>query len=209
MSNIPKANPHPRASAMDWIVVFPPNPCDEIWNHPHTYLPQCDSVRGWSLKWFSSVQSLSCVWLLQSYEPQHARPPCQSPTSGVYLDSCPLSQWCHPTISSSVVPFSSCPQSFPASGSIPMSQFFASGGQTIRVSASTSVLPMNIQDWLSLGWTDWISLESKGLARVFSNTTVQKHQFFSAQPSLWSNSHIHTWLLEKPYSWLDETLWTK
>ena len=129
---------------------------------------------------------------------QHARPPCPSPTSEVYPNSCPLSWWCHPTISSSFVPFSSRLQSFPASGSFPMSQHFASGGQTIGVSALTSVLPMNTQDWSSLGWTGWISLQSKGLSRVFSNTTVQKHQFFGAQPSIWSNSHIHTWLLEKP-----------
>ena len=128
---------------------------------------------------------------------QHARPPCPSPTPGVYSNSCSSSRWCHPTISSSVVPFSSCPQSSPASGSFQMSQLFTSGGQSIGVSASTSVLPMNTQDW-SLGWTGWISLQSKGLSRVFSNTTVQKHQFFSTQPSLWSNSHIHIWPLEKP-----------
>ena len=111
------------------------------------------------------------------------------------LNSCPLSRWCHPTISSSVVTFSSCLQSFPASGSFPVSQLFASGGQS--TGASVSILPMNIQDWFPLGWTGWISLQSKGLSRVFSNTTVQKHQFFGAQPSLCSNSHIHTWLLEK------------
>ena len=115
---------------------------------------------------------------------QYARPPCPSPTPRVHSNSCPLSQWCHPTISSSVVPFSSHLQSFPASGSFPMSQFFTSGGQSIRVSASPSVLPMNIQDWFPLGWTGWISFQSKGLSRVFSNTTVQKHQFFSAQLSL-------------------------
>ena len=124
---------------------------------------------------------------------QHARLPCPSPTPGAYSNSCPLSQWCHPTISSSVVPFSSHLQSFPASGSFPMSQFFASGGKTIGVSASASVLPMNTQDWSPLEWTGWISLQSKGLSRVFSNTTVQKHQFFGAQPSSQSNSHIHTW----------------
>ena len=127
---------------------------------------------------------------------QHTRPPCPSPTPRVYSDSCPFSQWCHPTISSSVVPFSSCPQSFPTSGSFQMSQFFASGGQSSGVSASASVLPMNIQDWFPLRWTDWISLQSKGLSRVFSNTTVQKHQFFGTQLSLQSNSHIHTWRLE-------------
>ena len=129
---------------------------------------------------------------------QHSRPPCPSPTHGVYSNSCPLSQWCHSAISSSAVPFSSCFQSFPASGSFPTSQFFTSGGQSIGVSASASVLPMDIQGWFSIGLTGWISLQSKGLARVFSNTTVQKHQFFGAQLSLWSNSHIHTWLLEKP-----------
>ena len=116
---------------------------------------------------------------------QHARPPCPTPTPSVYSNSCPLSRWCHPTISSSVIPFSSCLQSFPASGSFPMSQFFTSGGQSIGVSASNwSFLPMNIQDWFPLGWTGRISLQSKGLSRVFSNTAVQKHQFIGAQLSL-------------------------
>ena len=115
---------------------------------------------------------------------QHARPPCPSPTPGVYSNSRPLSRWCHPTISSSVVPFSSCPQSFPASGSFPLSQLLASGGQSIGVSASPSVLSMNTQGWSPLGWTDWISLQSKGLSRIFVNTTVQKHQFLGAQLSL-------------------------
>ena len=127
---------------------------------------------------------------------QYTRLPCPSPTPGAYSNSCPSSQWWHPTISSSVVSFSSHLQSFPASGSFPKSQFFASGGQSIRISASASVLPMNIQDWFPLEWTGWISLQSKGLSRVF-NTTVQKHEFFGAQLSLQSNSHIHTWLLEK------------
>ena len=135
---------------------------------------------------------------LWPHESQHARPPCPSPTPRVHSNPCPLNQWCHPTISSSVVPFSSCPQSFPASGSFQMSQLFASSGQSIGVSDSTSVLPMNIQDWSHLGLTGWISLQSKGLSRVFSNTTVQKHQFFTAHLSLWSISHIPTWLLEKP-----------
>ena len=133
---------------------------------------------------------------LQLYGLQHTRPPCPSLTLRVYPNSCALSQWCHPNISSSVVPFSSCPQSFPASGSFPVSQLFASGGQSIGVSALASVLPMIVQDWFPLGWTDWISLQSKGLSRVFSNTTVWKHQFFGVQPTLWSNSHIHTWLLK-------------
>ena len=156
-----------------------------------------------SLKCFSHFSSLQFIHSvvfdsLQPHEPQHTRPPCPSPTPGVHPNPCPSSRWCHPTISSSVVPFSSCPQSFPASRSFQMSQFFTWGGQTIGVSALTSVLPMNTQDWSPLGWTGWISLLSKGLSRVFSNTTVQKHQFFGAQLSLQSNSHIHTWSLEKP-----------
>ena len=121
---------------------------------------------------------------LWPHGPQHARPPCPSPTPRVYSNSCPLSRWCHPIISSSVVPFSSCFQSFPASGYFQMSQFFALGGQSIGVSPLASVLPMSIQDWLPLGWTGWISLQSKGLSRVFSNTTVRKHQFFGTQLSL-------------------------
>ena len=121
---------------------------------------------------------------LRPHGPQHARPPCPSPTPGAYSNSCPLSLWCHPTISSSVILYSSCLQSFPASGSFPKSQFFTSGGQSIGVSASASVLPMNIQDWFPLGCTGWISLQSKGLSRVFFNTTVQKHQFFGTQLSL-------------------------
>ena len=146
---------------------------------------------------------------LRPHGPQHARPPCPSPTPGVYSNSSPSSQWCHPTISSSVVPFSSCLQSFPASGSFQLSQLFTLGGQSIGVSASKSVLPMNTQDWSPLGWTGWISLQSKGLSRVFSNTTVQKHQFFSTQLSSQSNSHIHTWPLEKPWPWLDGPLLAK
>ena len=146
---------------------------------------------------FSSVQFSHSVVpdSLGPHGPQHARRPCPSPTLEVYPNSCPSSQWCHPTISSSVIPFSSCPQSFPASGSFPL---FAWGGQSIGVSASTSVLPMNTQDLFPLGWTGWISLQSKGLSRVFSNTTVQKHQFFGAQLFSQSNSHIHIWPLEKP-----------
>ena len=132
---------------------------------------------------FSSVQ-FRVSDSLRPHEPQHGRPSCPSPTRGVHLNPFPLSRWCHPTMWSSVVPFSSCPQSFPAAGSFPMSQFFASGGQSIGVSASTSVFPMNTQDWSPLGWTGWMFLQSKGLSRVFSNTTVQKHQFFSAQLSL-------------------------
>ena len=148
----------------------------------------------------SSVQ-FSCSVISDSLWPhglQHTTPPCPSPTPGIYSNSCPLSQWCHPTISSSVVPVSSRLQSFPASGSFQMSQLFPSCGQSIGVSASTSVFPMNTQDWSPLGWTGWISLQSKGLSRVFSNTTVQKHQFFGVQPSLRSKSPICTWLQEKP-----------
>ena len=163
--------------------------------------------------WWSAVHLIHYSFLSQSvsqfsrsvvsnslwpHESQHARPPCTSPTSGVHSDSRPSSQWCHPAISSSVVPFSSCPQPLPASESFPMSQLFAWGSQSIGVSALASFLPMNTQDWFPLEWTDWISLQSKGLSIVFSNTTVQKHQFFGAQPSSQSNSHIHTWPQEKP-----------
>ena len=149
---------------------------------------------------FSSVQLSHSVvfYSLQPHGLQHTRPPCPSPNPRVYSNSCPLSRWCHPTISSSAVPFSSRLQSFPASGSFQMSQFFTSGGQRIGTSASASVLPMNIQDWFPLGWTGWISLQTLRDSWVFSNTTVQKHQFFGAQLSSQSNSHIHTWLLEKP-----------
>ena len=136
----------------------------------------------WSDQFSHSVVSDS----LRPHESQQARPPCPLPTPGVYPNPCILSWWCHPTISSSVVPFSSCPQSFPASGSVRMSQFFAWGGQSIGVSASTSVLPMYIQDWFPLGWTGWISLKSKGFSRVFSNSTVQKHQFFLVLSFLYS-----------------------
>ena len=149
---------------------------------------------------FHSLQ-LSRSVVSDSLQPsglQHARLPCPSPTPRAYSNSCPSSQWCHPTISSSVVSFSSCLQSCPASGSFLKSQLFASGSQSIGASASASVLPMDIQDRFPLGWTGWISLQSKGLSRVFSNTTVQKHQYFGTQLSLWSNSHIHTWLLGKP-----------
>ena len=164
------------------------------------HLAPFSSVQFWT-EWHSVVSDS-----LRPHELQHPRPPCPSPTPGVYSNSRPLSRWCHSTISSSVVPFSSCPQSLPASGSFPMSQLVAWGGESIGVSASASVLPMNAQDWSHLGWTDWISLQSKGLSRVFSSTTVQKHQFFGAQLSSQSNSHIHTWPLEKPYPWPDGPL---
>ena len=157
------------------------------WNCSHTHHPQVTVMNNKALLLFShAIVSDS----LRLHGLQHARLPCPSLSPRICSNSCPFSQWCHPTISSSVVPFSSCPQSFPASGSFPMSWFFTSGGQSNR--ASVSVLPMNIQDWSPLGLTALISLLSKGLSRVFSNTTVQKHQFFGTQASLWSSSHIHT-----------------
>ena len=162
------------------------------------------------LKWLSSnssspfieelllfSRSVMCDFLW-SHGLKHTRLRCPSPSPGPCSNSCPWSRWCHPTILSSVVPFSSCLKSFPASGSFLMNRLFPSGGQSIGASASASVLPMNIQDWFPLGLTCWISLQSKGLSWILSNTTDQKHQFFSAQPSLWSNSYILTWLLEKP-----------
>ena len=155
---------------------------------------------GWPLMTLSSVQ-FSCSVMSESLQPhelQHARPPCPSPTPGVHSNSCPSSCWCHPAILSSVVPFSSCPQFLLASESFPMSQLFAWGGQSTGVSALASFLPMNTRVWSPLKWTGWISLQCKGLSRVFSNTTVQKHQFFGAQLSSQSNSPIYTWLLEKP-----------
>ena len=147
---------------------------------------------------FSSVAQ-SCP-TLRPHESQHARPSCPSPTPGVHSDSRPSSQWCHPAISSSIIPFSSCPQSLPASESFPMSQLFAWGGQSTGVSALASFLPKKSQDWSPLEWTSWISLQSKGRSRVFSNTTVQKHQFFSAQLSSQSNSHIQQCLVQVNYA---------
>ena len=147
-----------------------------------------------SVRFSHSVMSNS----LQPHESQHSRPPCPSPTPGVHSNSLPSSQWCHPAISSSIDPFSFCPQSLPASGSFPMSQIFAWGGQSIGVQLQHQSFWWNTQDWSPLGWTGWISLQSKGLSRVFSNTTVQKHQFFSAQPSSQSNCYIHTWPQGKP-----------
>ena len=202
-----KQNGHSSASAgvpVGVVIQFPSHYCSQV----HTYMkmpnfyytfqilarPQTHNSQFISVQFSHSVMSDS----LRPHELQHARPPCPSPTPGVYPNPCPSSWWCHPAISSSVIPSSSCPQSLPASGTFPMSQLFTSGGQSIGVSASTSVLPMNTQDWSPLGWTAWIAVQSKGLSRVFSNTTVQKHQFFSAQLSSPSNSHIHTRPLEKP-----------
>ena len=154
---------------------------------------------------FSCSVASSSLW---PHGRQHARLPCPSLSPRACSSSCPLSQWCHPTISSSAL-FSSCLQSLPASGSFPVNWLIESGGQSIRNSASASVLPMNIQDWFLLGLTGLISLLSQGLSRVFSSTTIWKHQFFDTQPSLWSNSHIHIWLLEKSQLWKYGHLWTK
>ena len=155
-------------------------------------------VHCWWECTFSSVQFSGSVVSnsLWPHESQDARPPCPSPTPGVHANSRPLSRWCHPAISSSVIPFSSCPQSLPASESFPVSQLFAWGGQSTGVSALASVLPKNTQDWSPLEWTGWISLQSKGLSRVFSNTTAQKHQFLGPQLSSRSDFHIHTWRLD-------------
>ena len=176
-------------------------------------IPQNGAGRTWQphAKEWGSVQ-LSHSVVSDSLRPrglQHARPSRSSPTPGVYTNSSPLSWWCHPTVSSSVDPFSSHLQSFPASGSFPMKQLSTSGGQSIGVSDSASILPKNIQNGSPWGWTGWISLQSKGLSRVCPNTTVQKHQFSGAQLSLQSNSHIPTWLLEKPQLWLDGPLLAK
>ena len=168
--------------------------CLEKSRETHVFTSATSPVQFSSVHFSRSVVTDS----LQPHESQHTRPPCPSPTPGVHSDSCPLSQWCHPATSSSVIPFSSCPQSLPASESFPMSQLSAWGGQSTRVSALASVLPKKSQGWSPSEWTGWISLQSKGLSRVFSNTTVQKHQFLSAQLSSQSNSQIHTWPLEKP-----------
>ena len=193
---------------------------NKVWHCFPIYLPRSDGTRCHDLCFlmlsFKPTFSLSTFPLnisifrhsvqfshsvvsdsLRPHELQHARPPCPLPTPGVHSDSCPSSRWCQPAISSSVIPFSSCPQFLPASESFPMSQLFAWGGQSIGVSASASVLPVN-EDWSPLGWTGWISLLSKGLWRVFLNTTVQNHQFFGAPLSLCCNSCIYTLLLEEP-----------
>ena len=173
------------------------------------------STLAWKIPWMEEPGKLQFSWVqfsrsvmsnsLRYHELQHTRPPCPSPTPGVHWDSHPSSRWCHPAISSSVVPFSSCPQSLPASESFPMSHLYAWGGQNTGVSALASFFPKKSQGWSPLERTGWISPQSKGLSRAFSNTTVQKHQFFSTQLSSQSNSHIHTWPLEKPEPWLDES----
>ena len=180
-------------------------------------MKQLKNINFQNIKAAYATQSVSSVSSVTQSCPTLSNPMnCSTPClpvhhqlQGFHPNPCPSSPWCHPAISSSVVPFSSCPQSFPASGSFQMSQPFASGSQNIGVSASTSVLPKNTQDWFPSGWTGWISMQSKGLSRVFSNTTVQKHQFISAQLSLESNSHVHTWPLEKPLPWLDRPLMAK
>ena len=161
----------------------------------HYFTPGYNKVFSLMLVQFSHSVMCNSLW---PHALQHTRLPYPSPTPGACSNSCPLSQWCHQTISSSVIPFSSCLQTFPASGTFPMSQFFTSGGQSTGTSDSASVLPMKTQDWFPSGLTGLVSLQSKGLSRFFSNTTAQKHQFFGAHLSLLSNSHIHTWLLEKP-----------
>ena len=166
---------------------------------------ECSNYQTIALIYFTQVSQFSSVQFsrsvvsdtLQPHESQHERPHCQSPTPGIYPNPCPPSRWCHPGISSSGVPFSNCPCSLPASGSFPMSQQFTWGGQSIGVSALASLLSINTQEWFPLEWTGWISLQSKGLSKFFSNTTVQKHQFFGTQLSSQSNSHIYTWPLEK------------
>ena len=165
--------------------------------------------RGLHLPILIVVQSFSRVWLFATPWTAARQASCPSSSPRACSNSCSLSWWFYPTISSSVVPFSSRLQSFPTSGSFQMSQFFPSGGQSVEISASASVFPLNIQDWFPLGLTGLISLQSTGFSRLFSNSTAQKHQFFSAQPSLWSNSHIHTWLLEKPQLWLYRPLSAK
>ena len=161
---------------------------------PETIKEKCNS----NIQSVHSVQFLNHVRLFATPWITALRPPCPSPTPGIHSNSRPLSQWCHPAISSSVIPFSSCSQSLPASDSSPMSQLYTWSGQSTGVSALASFLPKNTQGWSPLEWTGWISLQSKGLSEVFSNTTVQKHQFFGAQLSSQSNSHIHTWPQEKP-----------
>ena len=182
------------------VVKYEPSGLSRNW----IYIP---CIARWLLNhWVSQFSHSVMPNSLQPNGLQHVRLPCPSPTPRVCSNSCPLSRWCHRTISSSVFPFSSHLQSFPASRSFPVSQCFTSGGQRIRASASASVLPMNIQDWFPWGLTSLIFLHCKGLSGIFSNTTVQKHQFFGAQLSLWSNSHIHTRQLKKPCLWLDGPL---
>ena len=181
-------------SWIGWLYYFPLNISKLNPNFCIFRFSKCKSSKFSSVQFGRSVVSDS----LRPQESQHTRPPCPSLSPGVHSDSCPLSPWCRPAISSSVIPFSSCPQPLPASESFPMSQLFTWGGQSTGASASASFLSKNTQGWSPSEWTGWISFQSKGLSRVFSNTTVQKHQFFGAQPSSQSNSHIHTWPQETP-----------
>ena len=184
---------------LEWMVEVRIQNCIALGSRARTY-PQYNQ--------FNSV-SQSCLTLCDPMDCSTARLPCLTPTPGACSNSCPVSRWCHPTISSSVIPFFSCPQYLPASGSFQMSWFFTSGGQSTGVSASASVFSINIQDWFPLGLTSLISLQSKGLSRVFSSITIQEHQFFGAQPSLWSNSHIHIRLLEKTIALTIQTFVSK
>ena len=186
-----------------WVLIRFSFKCNFIF-HIYAHFCYCWLILH-SVQFSRSVVSDS----LRPHELQRARPPCPSPTPGVHSNTCPSSRWCHPAISSSVIPFCSSPQSLPASESFPMSQLFTWVGWSTGVSALASFFPKNTQDWSPLGWTGWTSLQSKGLSRVFSNTTVQKYQFFGAQLSSQSNSHIHIWLPEKPQPWLDGPLLAK
>ena len=177
-----------------WLILIS-HPCNDILCTILRFQSKCKQVYFLCSVQFSPSDTSDSLW---PHELQHARPPCPSPTPRVHSDSCPSSQWCHPAISSSGGPFSSCTQSLPASESFPMSQLFSWGGQNTGVSALASVLPKKSQGWSPLEWACRISLQPKGFSRVFSNTTVQKHQFFSTQLSSQSNSHIHSWPLEKP-----------
>ena len=185
--------------------------CCRVYEYAEQIYPKARFTHAWHkpLLLFSSVEFSHSVMSdsLRPRELQHTRPPCPSPTPGVHSNSHPSSHWCHPAISSSVIPFSSCPESLPASETFPMSQLFTWGGQSTGSSALASVLPKNTRGWSPLGWTGWISLQSKGLSRVFSNTKVQKHQFFGTQLSSQSNSHIHTWPLEKHSLDLTDLCW--
>ena len=190
--------PLPLQQAWGWAILM--KKATTIWLHYPKII--WNSSLAWVYEsFFLSFSHFSCSVMsnsLRPHESQHSRAPCPLPTPGVHSNSRPLSRWCHPAISSSVIPFTSCPQPLPASESFPVSQLFTWGGQSTGVSALASFLPKKSQGWSPLGWTGRISLQSKGLSRVFSNTTVQKHQFFGSQPSSQSNSHIHTWPLEKP-----------
>ena len=193
-----------QARILDWVVISSSRGSSRPRDQTHSSCISMSILYHWAaseaLYSFSSVQ-FSCSVVsnsLRPHESQHARPPCPSPSPGVHSNSHSWSRWCHPAISFSVIPFSSCPQSLPASESFPMSQLLTWGGQSTGVSALASFLPKKTQGWCPLKWIGWISLQSKGFSRVFSNTTVQKHQFFGTRLSSQSNFHVYTWPLEKP-----------